>query len=602
MGCCASAPAQVQQPSEPLQKSAQQPSEPLQTSVEQPSEQPSEPLQTSVPVEVRVGRPPDAHGQFLRMLSINDVYILDNYASFAAAVQMHRKLGATLGCVVTSHMNGDFLSPCMHTALDGGTTMMQGLNYAKLDYVCLGNHEFDMDKKQLESRLPLFKGKIVNTNGEDPELRSLPKYDVVTVGKRKALIAGLCIRDKSIYSEKNCPTMLPFLDSCLTAWKSSNANVDILVPMTHQLIEDDRAFALEIQQDPTLRGKVPVILGGHEHTVFEERAGESLIVKTGQDGANIAIVDVWWTATGEVKSRHVLVPASSFQPEAEAAAWAKDREDFLVKAMKATLMELPSKMSTKMVRFEQSDLAGFLLQKLKRGLHQHGADVVIMNGGDVHGRADYEPGPFTLGDLYKELAYDEAYAVVPMKGSILEEAVKFSRTGSDQKPAFLHLDQDCTTDAENNILTINQQPFDATREYKVGVQRVLLLGMNSITPLVEYGTANGVPDEECCPMAKPTIIEVCMKDMWRNLLGYSSWDQNRDGNLEPSELRAGLRAAFKEMDKDQSGLADAAEVETFLKTRSPNNASVSLAHQLLLAADKDGNGMVQIEELANFLH
>ena len=70
------------------------------------------------------------------MLSINDVYILDNYASFAAAVQMHRKLGATLGCVVTSHMNGDFLSPCMHTALDGGTTMMQGLNYAKLDYVC----------------------------------------------------------------------------------------------------------------------------------------------------------------------------------------------------------------------------------------------------------------------------------------------------------------------------------------------------------------------------------------------------------------------------------------------------------------------------------
>ncbi|CAE7899081.1 unnamed protein product [Symbiodinium necroappetens] len=53
--------------------------------------------------------------------------------------------------------------------------------------------------------------------------------------------------------------------------------------MTHQLIEEDRSFALEIQKDPTLKGKVPVILGGHEHTVFEERAGDSLIVKTGQD-------------------------------------------------------------------------------------------------------------------------------------------------------------------------------------------------------------------------------------------------------------------------------------------------------------------------------
>ena len=31
-------------------------------------------------------------------------------------------------------------------------------------------------------------------------------------------------------------------------------------------------------------------------------------------------------------------------------------------------MELPNKMSTKQVRFEQSDLAAFLLEKLKRGI------------------------------------------------------------------------------------------------------------------------------------------------------------------------------------------------------------------------------------------
>eukprot|EP00439_Symbiodinium_sp_Y106_P055035 s1951_g7.t1 len=237
-----------------------------------------------------------------------------------------------------------------------------------------------------------------------------------------------------------------------------------------------------------------------------------------------------------------------------------------------------------------------------KGLQQHGAEVAVMNGGDVRGRADYEAGPFTLGDLYKELAFAEAIAVVPMKGSVLQEAIKFSRTGTEQKPAFLHLDQDCSTDAENNILTINSQPFDPDRKYKVGIQRVLLLGMNSITPLVEFGTAVGVPDEECCALAKPAIIEVCMKDLWRKLLGFSSWDQNKDGNVEPHELKAGLMKAFKEMDMDQSGLADSAEVESFLRTRLPGNASGSLAHQLLLAADKDGNGKVQIEELAGVLH
>lgn len=44
-------------------------------------------------------------------------------------------------CVVTSHLSGDFLGPCLFTSLDGGATMVDALNYAKLDYVSLGNHE-----------------------------------------------------------------------------------------------------------------------------------------------------------------------------------------------------------------------------------------------------------------------------------------------------------------------------------------------------------------------------------------------------------------------------------------------------------------------------
>ena len=105
-------------------------------------------------------RPPDAVGTFLRMIMINDVYILDNYPRFASAVVQARELCESQNCVVTSHINGDFLSPCIHTALDGGTTMMQALNYAQLDYACLGNHEFDMNKKQLQVRLPIFKGHV----------------------------------------------------------------------------------------------------------------------------------------------------------------------------------------------------------------------------------------------------------------------------------------------------------------------------------------------------------------------------------------------------------------------------------------------------------
>ena len=98
-------------------------------------------------------RPRAAVGKFLRILTINDVYKLDHYPRVATAVDLARAEAEALNCVVSVHLNGDFLSPCTLTAIDGGRGMTEGLNQAGVDYVCLGNHEFDfgMDVHQLES-------------------------------------------------------------------------------------------------------------------------------------------------------------------------------------------------------------------------------------------------------------------------------------------------------------------------------------------------------------------------------------------------------------------------------------------------------------------
>ncbi|CAJ1427583.1 unnamed protein product [Effrenium voratum] len=338
-------------------------------------------LMTSGFVKVKTvpARPPGASGPFLRMLSINDVYTLENYARFATAVKECKAASKTLGCVVTSHLNGDFLSPCLHTSLDGGTTMMQALNFAQVDYACLGNHEFDMDKSQLETRLPLFKGKLINTNGMDEQLKSLPKYDVVEVGDKKVVFVGLCMTDKSIFAASNCPDMRPFVDSCTSAWEQAfkGQQVDVLVPMTHQFIEEDRLLAEQFEMHEALNSKVPVILGGHEHDIFEEMAADTLILKTGQDAAKIAVVDIWWASDG-VKCRHSLIPAEKFKPEASAAAWANGRKKFVQTAMEAAITELPKDMSTKQCRFEPCDLGGFLLEKVKRGFLVRKASLICV--------------------------------------------------------------------------------------------------------------------------------------------------------------------------------------------------------------------------------
>ena len=101
-------------------------------------------------------------------------------------------------------------------------------------------------------------GKIINTNGDDPELSSLPKFDVVNVGDKKVLLTGLCTQDTSIYSAKGCPIMRPFLESSVAAWQeaSRHQTLDIMVPMTHQLISEDCELALQYQTNDTLSGKV----------------------------------------------------------------------------------------------------------------------------------------------------------------------------------------------------------------------------------------------------------------------------------------------------------------------------------------------------------
>ena len=52
--------------------------------------------------------------------------------------------------------------------------------------------------------------------------------------------------------------MRPFLESCTTAWHEASKQqaLDIMVPMTHQLIAEDRALALDFQKDDVFQGKV----------------------------------------------------------------------------------------------------------------------------------------------------------------------------------------------------------------------------------------------------------------------------------------------------------------------------------------------------------
>jgi hypothetical protein len=188
---------------------------------------------------------------------MNDVYKLENYPHFASAVVAARKAAADLDCKVISTLNGDFLSPCVLTALDGGRAMVQGLNLAEADYVGLGNHELDLGYEGLNARLSETKPTVINSNLVSVQDKAIsndvaPNFATIQIGERWAVMGGFVTDDMSIYAPFLKPKILP-VDECLNvAWNSgmtslraskqigSTALPDLFIPMTHQLTPQDR--------------------------------------------------------------------------------------------------------------------------------------------------------------------------------------------------------------------------------------------------------------------------------------------------------------------------------------------------------------------------
>jgi len=542
-------------------------------------------------------RPRSAHGKFLRILTVNDVYILNNYPRLCTAKKAALAEAADIDAVVISTLPGDFLSPCSLTAIDGGRAMTEALNHAMVDYVILGNHEFDFGFEVPVARMNQFKGKCLNSNITEPEF-PFPKYDVVDVGGKKVVLGGFLTQDTSIYAPSNTPKVMPAPEAAEKVWEAAKAQLgaepDCFIPMTHALVPEDKKTCVALSKHKELGKKSPILLGGHEHDQYIDSAGNSVIVKVGQDAERIGVVDVWWTEKGEMLSRVTTMPSSDFEPDPTANAFVKEQHDFLMAMMNSAIATVPSPMSSKKVRFEPSGVASFLLSYVAKGYKKDGADLAMVQGGFIRAKKDYVPGPFKMGDLFGEFAFEGPFATIPLKGSIIQESTLATRNAPKPAPNFLHFDHGVVLNDEHMIQTVGGQPFDPEKIYSVAIYHHLLTGLNIIEPLMSYVTANvNVPDTESCRPVKDVVLEMCMKDEWKRLIGFKQFDADGDGDITPEELRKGIEKVTAEMDKNGDGLVSKEELAAYVQAQG---GELNLIEQLIKTIDEDGDGMISKEE------
>jgi len=347
-------------------------------------------------------------------------------------------------------------------------------------------------------------------------------------------------------------------------------------------MHEDRMTAEIIGKHPELGLRTPCLFGGHEHDMFIEDAGKSVICKVGSDGQRFGVVDVWWDASGKLNSRFTAVPAGEFEHEPAAAEYALEKKEWLTKMMSAQIAVLPDSCSSKRVRFEPSGMATFLLTMVKKGLQADGVELMLLQGGGVRGTTDYEPGPFTMGDLYKEFGFDTHVAVIELPGKIIAETIGSSRTTPKPAPNFLHADDGVEIDAEHNVISVNGESFDPARVYKVGIYQLLLSGLNVIQPLFSYVQENvQVPSLEACTPIKLIAMNYCTKQAL----------------LEMLELAGGADKAIAAMDNNGDGMLDKEEVCTFLEAQG---RPTGLLTQMLSMLDSDGDGYITASDLADF--
>ncbi|CAB9498070.1 5'-nucleotidase [Seminavis robusta] len=520
---------------------------------------------------------------WLRIIQINDVYLLDQFPSFKTLIDEYRH--GPDQCVVICA--GDFLAPSLLSSLDKGASMIDIFNVIGMDYVCLGNHEADVGAPDLAQRIRQSQFVWINSNMPDlndkiglkdnnDNHHQLPKeLEILTVGKngsnqkkKKVVLLGLITEDPSLYRPDafggaTIQPLLPRARELITSLKDQQ--VDLIVPLTHQGIAADRLMANEM--DGT---KIPLLLGGHDHEPYLETAqqGSCRIVKTGMDAQKAAVIDIRWNnndipiITVEMLDTADFAPDPVVQERVTAhkgildeletaklfavADWLKHPSTTTSDSDKTTT-PLPA-FSTRNNRLGPSTGTTALCSMVRMGLR---CQVALLNAGCVRAGKDYDHhAHFTWADLKAEMPFATPLCVCKIPGKVLQDTIQHSRRCAPQgiaKGGYLHASQTTICNEDGTIQSILGEAFDPEREYLTAFPYSFLDGIDNHQPLLDWAATRDqtteLPSKHTTVPAKLVSVELLSALFWLRLGSFEEVAGD-DGVICKNDLREHMKKIY----------------------------------------------------------
>jgi 5'-nucleotidase len=541
----------------------------------------------------------------LRIIQINDVYELDAFPSLATAIRNLRGGGgdgtdnndAAAADATVVLLAGDFLAPSLLSSLDQGMSMVDCLNALGITHVCLGNHEADVTITALRQRIQESHFTWVNSNlhglyDHDPDGRTDPTipYDIIDVvvgnnnsnnnntngdghdgppRKRRVALLGLVTHDPALYRPGafGGATIEPIVDATHRFLTELHPVVDLIVPMTHQGIQQDRDFCT------IFHDRFPIVCGGHDHTPYDEVQAGCRILKAGMDATKVIVIDITWdntdaddattdveTTKGKPTCMAQMYETASFAPDMAMQQRVHNHQKILHELDRANLFLLSNwapastPLSTKDNRTNRvSTGTTALCTMLRMGLR---AQCGIINAGAIRGNRVYDITTneqqkqyFTWSDLKAEIPFTTAMEAVYLPGSVLQATLVYGRTTKRGTGGYLHhCNNIIMTDDDTAIISIQGKPFDAARRYLTALPAQFLEGIDNHRPLLDYAatTPELAPDKlaESAMPAKMILVQVFSSLLWLQMGSFDKIDCNQDGVLSRDEIQRQVDAIY----------------------------------------------------------
>jgi 2',3'-cyclic-nucleotide 2'-phosphodiesterase (5'-nucleotidase family) len=358
----------------------------------------------------------------LRFLLINDVYFGDTLRNGTGGLSRVAYLRDSLARTgpVTFVLAGDFFSPSLLSKWYRGEQMLQMMNAAGVNLVTFGNHEFELDKDTLISRIANSKFKFTSANcmmSDGNPFPGVSKWDTTTISGVKVGVFGVTlVSDYRRYVK--CFNADSSAHAAIAALKLAGA--EVVYGLTHQTKEADSAL---LAREPAL----DFILGGHEHERHRILVGQKRVLKADANSRSAQFFTITKSQTGWMQADRIVEIDRTIPMQAATQAVVSAWNDSIVKRLgperRIATVAFPLDGRDEVNRARESPLGDLVTDAIRLGT---GADAAIMNSGTMRIDDVLPAGSITNYQLESIFLFADETRVMtfPITGARLRELLE----------------------------------------------------------------------------------------------------------------------------------------------------------------------------------